>query len=110
MRTSKFKKGDKVRVVKYGHPVWSYDNMETVFPIISENKEIGFKIYDMHSELVGQTGTVSKVTKIQGQFEYSLEGIPSKTAWYDEEQLERILPSWKDKTAWWRSIFKKKSD
>jgi uncharacterized protein YodC (DUF2158 family) len=87
MNNSKFKVGDEVHIIKYGSLFWSYEKESNSFPVISENKEKGYKVYDSDPELVGQTGIVCKVTKTQGKFEYALEG-PNKCAWYDEEQLE----------------------
>lgn len=79
---SKFKVGDSVRIIKYGHLFWSYDNPESVIPTW----------YDMSPELIGQIGIVVKATRTQGICHYALKG-PSKYAWYNEEQLEKVLPA-----------------
>lgn len=79
-----FKIGTSVMVVKYGHIFW---------------KIIADDIYsiDLHSELVGKIGIVTKVETINGRNLYALDGIPEKTEWYDERQLKEILPSQEDK-------------
>ena len=85
---NKFEIGDKVKVVNYGHRMWSYKGTETKvnWPIISEDENIIWN--DMQSEIVGKYGVVDKVTETQGITKYSLDGIPQKSAWYNEEQLE----------------------
>lgn len=65
-----FKKGDKVRVVKYGHSEYVNNIM-----------------FDAAPALIGRTGTVADTKDIHGQFLYALDGIEEKYAWYTEEQL-----------------------
>jgi len=87
----KFKRGDKVRVVNYGHRFWSYNPVpESNFPVLFDNKEEGYKVYDMSPELIGQEGIIVKNINSQGMKQYSLEGIKGKSAWYDEQQLEKV--------------------
>jgi hypothetical protein len=86
----KFNIGDKVKVIKYGHPAWS--NVPNVlYPIIFEEDD-GWKRIDMMPELVGEVGIVSIVeSHLQNNnYEYALKGISRKHAWYNEEQLELI--------------------
>ncbi len=87
---NKFVIGDKVRVVNYGHPIWMNKNldMEINLPIISEDDKVVW--YDMNNGVVGKVGIIEKVKKIQGILGYSLNGIPEKTAWYTENQLEMV--------------------
>ena len=44
----------------------------------------------MSPELVGQEGFIDKVTKTQGEYKYAINGL-SKYAWYNEDQLEKVL-------------------
>ena len=85
---SKFKTGDKVRVIKYGHPYWSWQKMPGM-KMLSKDKSPYW--YDKSPELVGQEGVIDKVTKTQGNYKYSINGIKGKYAWYDEDQLEKVL-------------------
>jgi len=88
---TKFHLGDKVKVIKYGHPYWHHkSNMKTLsFPIIEETENL--IIYDISSDIVGQVGTVRDInSRYDGKNTYALDGIPDKTAWYYEEQLELI--------------------
>lgn len=82
--TAKFKIGDHVHVVNYGSKIWMFKGQpqpKHKMPIISENEEIAW--YDMLPEIVGKKGTVREV--YHGQ--YALDGIPEKTAWYNDNQL-----------------------
>lgn len=95
---AKFKQGDQVRIVKYGHPMWIAGD-EFKIPnhyILLQDKD-GLKTYDSNPHLVGQIGFVDTVTLTQGKFQYSLNG-PNKHAWYDEQQLELVqsVDYWKD--------------
>ena len=92
MRECKFKVGDKVRVVNYGHPIWSFDEMD--LPLIQEQEDSKWKVYDLNPELIGQEGTVVDAHLTQDIPRYALEG-PRKYAWYDEKQLE-LLPTSED--------------
>lgn len=86
---SKFNVGDKVRIVKYGSWMWvnKKEVQPTDWPLIGEKENV--YIYDWNSELVGQEGIVTQVTKPQNLYQYSLHG-PNTVAWYDEEQLELV--------------------
>jgi len=127
MVESKFKIGDKVKVVKYGHLMFKSkknyqeesdfyakyrvklenDILRMLFgkDVPQESVE-GVKgksepdnIYletedmwwiDTSPELVGQEGVVCKVALTQGRFQYAVDEIKGKHAWYDENQLELI--------------------
>jgi hypothetical protein len=90
MRTCKYKVGDEVVIVGYGHRFWSYDPVPGCnFPVLYDNKEEGYKVYDMSPELVGQKGTIDDAHLTQGIPTYSVNG-PTKHAWYDEQQLELL--------------------
>jgi hypothetical protein len=85
---NKFEIGDKVKVVNYGHLMWSNkkSGMKMKLPIISEDGNIVW--HDFLSKIVGKVGVVVEVIETQGIVNYSLNGIPQKTSWYNEEQLE----------------------
>lgn len=83
---SKYKVGDKVKIVNYGHLMWSHKKMS--FPVVSEDG--GIVWMDMSAELVGQEGVVNKITITQGNPEYGIDGIKGKCAWYNENQLEKL--------------------
>lgn len=88
---SKFKTGDKVRIIQYGHRIWfSHDMPKPGFkyPILGVSEH--FEVRDMSPELVGQEGIVEKSEVTQGRIQYILQGIKGKSAWYDEKQLELI--------------------
>lgn len=72
MAEPKFKIGDQVRVVNYGHHIRGIKNglIEKI---------------DINPEVVGKVGTVSVVSSGN---QYAVEGIPGKHAWYNEDQLE----------------------
>ena len=86
---SKFKVGDEVTIIKYGSRYWSYDPIDVSFKVIFHNKEEGYKVYDINPELVGQKGIVDGISFTHEKPKYSLQG-PNKTAWYDEQQLEKV--------------------
>ena len=55
-----------------------------------EKSESGIFWYDINPKIVGKEGVVEKATNTQGKFQYAVNGIPEKHAWYDEKQLELI--------------------
>jgi hypothetical protein len=97
----KFKAGDRVRIVGYGHPIffmkkgfkedWKKDQPDN---IIQENETMWW--VDMSPEEVGQEATVEgSYTDLYGGKDkkptYSLiRNNGSKCAWFDEQQLELI--------------------
>jgi len=86
MDNPKYKEGDRVRIIKYGHLMHGPKAMFPGMKVIVE--EGGNAIFDMSPALVGQIGVVVKVSIPQpGLIQYSLAG-PNKTAWYNEDQLE----------------------
>ncbi len=89
--TPKYGIGDKVRIVNYGSLFWENKNTsdpKLSFPIVHEDENMIWK--DMLPELVGQQGIVSKVTETQGIYNYTIEGIKGKYAWYQEGQMEMV--------------------
>lgn len=95
--TPKFKIGDRVKVVNYGHAVWSCcDDM--ALPLIrpASSKDDSW-VFDMNRAVVGKKGIVVEVLDSGS---YALSGIPEKTAWYNEDQLQLVprkssLPNFK---------------
>jgi len=96
-------KGDRVRIVNYGHLLWVsksdennslYLNVNTLknkYPIIYEDKN--FYIMDMNPSLVGKTGIIEHITKYENNNkEASKCGVRfddgSYTSWFDEKQIE----------------------
>tara|TARA_R110000796_G_scaffold59371_1_gene136821 strand:+ start:24918 stop:25145 length:228 start_codon:yes stop_codon:yes gene_type:complete len=69
----KFKVGDKVEVIKYGHAIWSAAD----------------DVIDIDPQLVGQQGVVVEAEICQNLKHYALDGL-SKYAWYDEQQLKLV--------------------
>lgn len=89
---SKFKVGDEVVIVKFGHRFWSYEDQSSYAKLLFKCDEEKYGVYDALPELVGQKGIIDGVNLCQGRYSYSLTG-PNKHAWYDEQQLEKILPA-----------------
>ena len=87
--------GDKVRIVNYGHPIMQViqknkkDKLERLpYPLIFEDESVLW--LDMSPGIVGLTGIVCEVSMTQGTPQYAIDGIPEKTAWYSESQMEMI--------------------
>lgn len=85
---TKFKEGDKVKIVKYGAPIWEHKNsgLNLPYPIIEENETTWWK--DMLPQIVGRTGIIREATITQGISKYAIDGIPEKCSWYHDSQLE----------------------
>lgn len=131
MMESKFKRGDRVRIVRYGSPhyiakadysesskfyarlghemesmlMWgvkpSKEELDKIVGqdvpnhIISEDEKGWW--CDLHPKIVGQEGIVAGsyadlygASKDEDYRSYSIDGIPEKCAWYNEEQLEAV--------------------
>ena len=88
---SKFKTGDKVKIVKYGGVIF----MNKQDPYIQANapyeniieETAGSMTVDPCPEMVGKVGIVEKVNGDR----YSLTCIEGKLAWYNEEQFELVM-------------------
>lgn len=97
-KETKFKIGDKVKVVNYGHLIWqnkTNQDAERKFhkdngipyqelPIVSDDGKTQY--LDLHSDLVGKEGVVADISS---SGDYALSGL-SKYAWYSEIQLELV--------------------
>lgn len=87
----KFKAGDRVRIVKYGHLIFSFEKGEE-------------KAIDIRPEYVGKEATVvgsyfdlyrkgyskEDPNMERDRKQYHLDGILGKEAWWNEGQLELI--------------------
>jgi len=86
---SKFKIGDKVRIINYGHPIWEnkkYPEYKPMsLPTISETENVRW--CDMRPDLVGREDIVDQVTNTQGRPKYSLL---KNGAWFLDENLEMV--------------------
>lgn len=88
MSQSKYKVGDKVEIVNYGHIIWQSKHSGEAkmdLKLHSEDKDIWF--FDSNPELIGKVGIITKKTQ---RGAYSIDGIPGKSAWYGEDQLKLI--------------------
>jgi len=95
---NKFKVGDKVKVINYGHLIWqnkTNQDLERQFhkehgftykelPVLSDDGKTQW--LDLSPELVGKEGVVDKISD---SGDYALNGL-SKYAWYSEKQLELV--------------------
>lgn len=92
MAEPRYKIGDRVKIIKFGHPFWVTKEELKVFPTsrppLYEDETRSW--FDMSPEIVGKKGVVSKVTVTQGVPKYTIEGIKGKHAWYTENQMEKI--------------------
>lgn len=96
MANKKFNIGDKVRVINYGSKTWfnksEFKKEDFVNKdycnFLGENDNSLF--VDFLHKIIGQEGIINGWTKTQDIVQYSIEGIPRKCAWYDEEQLEIV--------------------
>lgn len=86
---TKFKVGDKVRVINYGSLIWQWGDTSEVEHLIYK-KEEDITWLDLDKSLIGQIGIISKADITQGIDKYSIEGIQGKIAWYDNGQLELL--------------------
>lgn len=95
---SKFKPGDRVRVINYGaifHVMGGDEAIPKEWPILAIQD--GITYVDPLSEIIGKEGTVigSYHDLYGGEQEgsykdYHVTGIPEKCSWYHEGQLELI--------------------
>lgn len=82
----KYKIGDNVRVVLYGHIIMScmpIPNHLDIPPIVDYIESL--------PQIINCTGVVDKVSPANeyvSHNSYAVEGIPLKYAWYNEDQLE----------------------
>lgn len=70
--------GDKVRIVNYGHNIYTY------------NKKDGTKTVDLSPDIVGKEGIVSKAIRTRDTPQYAIDGLHGKHAWFSEDQMEMI--------------------
>ena len=83
---SKFKAGDKVKVINYGHLYYSStEGIKDASPYIVGQKGI---VRGSYFDLF-PTFCVNDTTD-RNKHIYDVDGIPRKCAWYNEDQLELI--------------------
>lgn len=85
---AKFKTGDKVRIVNYGHLIWSWTEIKetATFKFIGQSENKMFW-YDMCPERVEKEDVVLEVKETQDSWGYSLV---NNGAWYSDKNLELI--------------------
>ena len=92
---SRYGVGDQVRIINYGHLICAHrkvlefeaqqvkKKVEDIYSIYRE--EGGIVWYDMCPELVGKVGTI-----IRAKGSYGIDGLPGKTYWYHNNQLQLV--------------------
>lgn len=84
----KFKIGEEVEIVNYGHLIWvnKKDYPEKNYPIIWEDEQI--KQIDIQPELVGIKAVICNVINSQNNPRYSIDIDGKKISWFGENQLK----------------------
>ena len=81
---AKFKVGDQVKIINYGHLMWGrYKKVDGEYKHSPET-------WDMQPKIIGQIGVISQVKITQDTAGYVIDGIPNKSAWYEDGQLELV--------------------
>ena len=77
---AKFKTGDRVRIIKYGSLA------------IVPNESNKSTLTDLDPGLVNKEGIIDKCSfdPTYCRYQYTINGIPEKYGWYEEDQLELI--------------------
>ena len=83
-----FEIGDKVRIIKYGHMIFVHKDDDKYKTILGLTE--GFKCVDAMPELIGKEGIITEIGETFYMNTYAIEGITSKSKWYDDGQLEKI--------------------
>lgn len=73
---AKYKIGDRVRVVNYGHQIF-------------RNKKGKMIPIDMSPEHIGRDGIVVEISMTNDIPKYAIHG-PNKKSWYYEDQMELV--------------------
>ena len=89
----KYKTGDKVRIVNYGHLIWIHEN-----EIMNYDKSIGVFLgkngfmhwYDIRPEKIGRIYVVANENDMGGSYQLNNLDGSYGFAWADEKQLELI--------------------
>jgi len=82
---TEFKVGDQVEIVNYGGLIYE------------KGDDGALHARDLLPYIIGQRGIIVKAKTTQNIDNYSIDGIPSKTAWYQNDQLELVhRPKYKD--------------
>ena len=81
----KYKTGDRVKIVNYGHQIW-----------INEGEGEMPTVYDLRSYLVGKKATIVDCCLTQNIENYSLDiDDIGKMSWFGLKQLKKVW-SWKN--------------
>ena len=87
MKDQKYNKGDRVRIINYGHQIWEQSGVPGKV-----------KVIDLSPELVGQLGTIqysyndlydSKLRRSAEQYSIKFDN-GREVSWFTLNQLERI--------------------
>lgn len=78
---SKYHNGDTVKVIDYGELVFDRGTCHHC-------QEVNWR--DTMPSIVGKTGIVIQVTDASGIPLYTLDGIPEKKQFYNEDQLQLV--------------------
>lgn len=87
---NKYKIGDKVRIVNYGHLIYESSKNENPLKFKTISDDGNIRIMDMLPEIVGKEGVIVDISETQGEVSYAIDGIVGKHAWYNEDQIELI--------------------
>ena len=89
----KYKTGDKVRIVSYGHLGWIHEDELKHYKVIPNNiicKEGVICWYDMEPRKVGKEFIVANESESGGSYQLNNLDGSYGFAWADEKQLELI--------------------
>ena len=75
----KYKIGDPVEIVDYGHLIYMNKNGKAIS-------------HDITPNIIGKKGIIASTSNTQNIPTYAIDGIPGKHAWYDENQLKLTEP------------------
>jgi hypothetical protein len=87
MKDQKYNKGDRIRIINYGHQIWEQSGVPGKV-----------KVIDLSPELVGQLGTIqysyndlydSKLRRSAEQYSIKFDN-GREVSWFTLNQLERI--------------------
>ncbi|MBT7928819.1 hypothetical protein HN682_02715 [Candidatus Peregrinibacteria bacterium] len=87
MKDQKYNKGDRIRIINYGHQIWEQSGVPGKV-----------KVIDLSPELVGQLGTIqysyndlydSKLRRSAEQYSIKFDN-GREVSWFTPNQLERI--------------------
>ncbi len=96
---TKFKIGDKVEIVNYGHLIFYAGNSGIEYDILSRTCPVvaildnGTKAFDLNPKLIGEQGVIKEVDDSDETVtKYALDGL-NKASWYNDDQLQLVSPT-----------------